>query len=87
MAFKRNQGGADGASHDFEEVMMTGRLEPTKIQGKPINMNCTINCDSCGTSDQGTGRPGSSMDSVTCRSCGVTFKVNGGMGFKFWSMN
>ena len=74
--------GSDGQSADT-----MGRPPKTSVQGKPILMTATTQCDHCGTSDIISGRPGTKIWGWECRTCKTYCKANGGAGFTFWCQN
>lgn len=76
--------GSDGAVSGAIEF---DKITKTNAQGHPILMSATSRCGTCGTSDQHSGKPGSTMKKFTCRSCRTVNLCNGGVPFRYWSVN
>lgn len=81
--------GHDGFSADVS-AGWTSVLKVTEspVLGTPFLLSATSRCDHCGTSDQHTGRPGSSIKGyMTCRSCKGLCVINSGRGFEYAGRN
>lgn len=78
------------SGHDGKSADLPG--EP-KIKNSPVISkapylaSASACCVNCGTSQALSGRPGTSIDKFTCRSCKSVNKANGDLGFSFWGQN
>jgi len=76
--------GRDGSTPDGHVIAMTVTIKTSPVvSSKPQLASATTRCDQCGTSDAISGRPGTFVRSLTCRSCGNVCIVNGGRGYRF----
>lgn len=85
MKWRNNAQGSDGpsADHETNRVPKSRLRRTTTITKTPRLESATTVCGVCGTSDQITGRPGSSVKVFTCRCCKTTTSVNDGRGYAF----
>lgn len=84
MGFKNLRHEGPSADETKLHFPKTGVLSKT-----PELLSATARCGACGTSDQLTGRPGTTVHAFVCRnsSCQMVSKANGDLGFTFQGRN
>lgn len=76
--------------HDGKTADLPGKPTIKKspvISKNPYLARATSRCGNCRTSQQITGRPGTSVKEFICRSCKTVNKANDGRGFTFEACN
>lgn len=88
MARRNQEFSAKGGDGKTADLPNKPNIPVSPVISKNTDLaSATARCSQCGTSFPLSGRPGTSVNSFKCRSCGAVNIANAGIGFTFWGRN